>query len=470
MKKGKKLITATLITIIVLTAILITNAVIAKDEFYVGVTYCGDSAAEAKALIDKVKGYTNLFVLQSGTLLRNVDAINEIGNYAVNAGLHYIVYFGTDSAWVMKTWQNSYNGSWGNNFLGIYFGDEPGGKMLDGSKTFYDQVSQSNIMKDRYGVRWEIDNETLATYRPDGTLTLTVSPLSSGDIANFYDVNYYLNGTVTITTYTPQKDPQNPNQTNLIPTIVTVKDHSTLNYTYKELYNSRPFQTIEETAQRFVNQTKSDLNNFGPHNGTYLTSDYGLYWYDYLGGYDTVLAQLGWNHSTVQDVALVRGAANMQGKDWGTIITWKYMQSPYLASGDEIYDQMRTAYECGAKYVVIFNYAENMTGPYGTLKEEHFQTLERFWLDIVQNPLVGYGSVKAEAAFVLPKDCGWGLRNIDDTVWGLWAPSEEYQRFWSTLQDAIAKHGDRLDIVVDDPAYSASGKYSQLYYWNQTNP
>lgn len=52
--------------------------------FYVGVTYCGDSVEEAKLLIDKVKNYTNLFVLQSGTFLSNVKAIEEIGDYAVN--------------------------------------------------------------------------------------------------------------------------------------------------------------------------------------------------------------------------------------------------------------------------------------------------------------------------------------------------------------------------------------------------
>ena len=37
-----------------------------KKPFYVGVTYCGSSTVEAESLIDKVKNYTNLFVLQSG--------------------------------------------------------------------------------------------------------------------------------------------------------------------------------------------------------------------------------------------------------------------------------------------------------------------------------------------------------------------------------------------------------------------
>ena len=42
-----------------------------KQDIYVGVAYCGDSVSEGKLLIDKVKGYTNLFVLQSGSLQRD---------------------------------------------------------------------------------------------------------------------------------------------------------------------------------------------------------------------------------------------------------------------------------------------------------------------------------------------------------------------------------------------------------------
>ena len=80
-----------------------------------------------------------------------------------------------------------------------------------------------------------------------------------------------------------------------------------------------------------------------------FTSDYALYWYDYLGGYDVVLAQLGWNRTGTQDIALVRGAANLQGKDWGAIVTWKYDSSPYLENGTEMYDQMQLAYEDWSK-------------------------------------------------------------------------------------------------------------------------
>jgi hypothetical protein len=48
-----------------------------------------------------------------------------------------------------------------------------------------------------------------------------------------------------------------------------------------------------------------------------FTSDYALYWFDYLAGYDTVFVELGWNHSRAQQIGLCRGAANMQEKEWG---------------------------------------------------------------------------------------------------------------------------------------------------------
>ena len=124
-----------------------SNVKVVDDKFYVGVTYGGDTATGAEQLIDKVKGYTNLFVLMSGPLQNNITVINEIGDYAVDSGLHVILYFGTDKAMLMKNWLDAYDGHWNTNFLGVYYGDELGGKMLDNERQFYDQATQSSIMK-----------------------------------------------------------------------------------------------------------------------------------------------------------------------------------------------------------------------------------------------------------------------------------------------------------------------------------
>ena len=54
-----------------------------EKPFYVGVTYGGNNTQDARTLIDKVKKYSNLFVLQSGPLMANETAVKEIGDYTV---------------------------------------------------------------------------------------------------------------------------------------------------------------------------------------------------------------------------------------------------------------------------------------------------------------------------------------------------------------------------------------------------
>jgi hypothetical protein len=184
--------------------------------------------------------------------------------------------------------------------------------------------------------------------------------------------------------------------------------------------------------------------------------------------YDVLLAQFGWNHTTEQDIALVRGAANLQGKSWGAILTWTYTEPPYLAGGEEIYEQMVMAYESGAEYIAIFNYAEEMDGAYGILQEEHFEALERFWNEVVQKPEVVHGGITADAVLVLPRNYGWGMRSPDDTIWGLWGPDEKSPQVWQQLQNTLSKNGLRLDIVYDDPEYPITANYKQIYYWNHT--
>jgi hypothetical protein len=58
-----------LIIVIVTASLLVSYSITSKNTeatpFYVGVTFCGNTTTEAKLLIDKVKDYTNLLVLQS---------------------------------------------------------------------------------------------------------------------------------------------------------------------------------------------------------------------------------------------------------------------------------------------------------------------------------------------------------------------------------------------------------------------
>jgi hypothetical protein len=138
------------------------------ETFYVGVTYCGSSIQEAKQLIDRVKNYTNLFVLQSGALMFNDAAMVEIGDYAVNSGLKLMLYTGGASS------QLSIMGSerWGSSFLGLYCMDEPGGKVIDKSTPVV-------------GSQWR---------RTDGSVTISfsVNDTDGGDIT------FYLSGEIQV--------------------------------------------------------------------------------------------------------------------------------------------------------------------------------------------------------------------------------------------------------------------------------
>jgi hypothetical protein len=438
--------------------------------FYVGVTYCGNSTDEAKLLIDKVKNYSNLFVLQSGSLQEFPDEINEIGDYAISSGMYFIVYFGSSSWWFLRNWLETCEGRWGDWFLGVYYGDELGGKMLDAEAYLWDSNTNSSLLKYADGriQGYVLDGNVTMTYSPDGIIELTeinnprIQPYDGNESTptifniNFTRITYYPNDTIVVKIYDP--DPR-------------VEDNYNITYTYEELWNMRPFQTYDETAGGFVEYYHKNLVR-GPKNETVipaLISDYALYWFDYKAGYDVVLAQFGWNHTLSQDIALVRGAAELQNKKWGAIITWKYNHPPYLDSGEAIYNQMRMAYKTGAEYVVIFNYAEDMEGPYGTLQEEHFMALERFWNEVVQSPEVEQGSIKAEAALVLPENYGWGMRNPEDKIWGLWGPDEESQQIWELSRSLLEQYGVGLDIVYEDATFPVAAKYPQIYYWNYTN-
>ncbi len=200
-----------------------------------------------------------------------------------------------------------------------------------------------------------------------------------------------------------------------------------------------------------------------------FTSDYALYWFDYMAGYDTVFVELGWNHSTPQHIALCRGAANMQGKDWGAIIVWTYYEPPYLASGPEMLEEMLTAYHAGAKYVIVFNYAEDEeTGePCCILEPQHFEAMQEFWRYTRDNP-EQRGATVGQVAFVLPKDYGWGMRRIEDNIWGIWQPDEKAPLIWENMNKLISQYGLQLDIIYDDAKFNYKEKYAAVYLWNAT--
>ena len=197
-----------------------------------------------------------------------------------------------------------------------------------------------------------------------------------------------------------------------------------------------------------------------------VTSDYGLFWFDYEAGYDAIFAEFGSNRVTEINIASCRGAAEMHNKSWGAIITWSYDESPYIASPNEVYQDMVTAYNAGAKYISIFNYPE--TGPYGLLTQEYFEVIKEFKTYVYNNPQ-NKTSNNEKIAYVLPENYGWGMRNPTDKIWGVWEADEKSSTIWSDLTGLIEQYGYDFDIVVDSPwlRVFASQHYDTLIFWNE---
>jgi hypothetical protein len=380
---------------------------------YVGVAFQGCSVEEAKLQIDRVKGYSNLFVIGVTPVTRNESSLNEVAEYAISNGLDLMVNFGyyndhpvdPEESWRNWTWQlpwlESAKLKWGARFLGVYYDDEPGGMQLDYDWTgFFEKYAAYFNMPGDYSLKGIF--EKLHASEATGL------PPSDYDL----EARYYV----------------------------------------EDILRENPGHNILKGA-----------------GVTTLTSDYGLYWFDYLGGYDVLLAQFGWNHSTVQDIALVKGAARLQNKLWGAIITWKYDSPPYLDSGDAIYRQMVQAYDAGASYITIFNFPELDGSGYGVMQDEHFAALERFWNDIVEpssESARDFGG--PDVVLVLPRNYGWGMRNPEDKIWGMWEPDEKSAGIWDISRRLLSEYDLRLDIVYDDPVYPLAGRYKKVYCWNET--
>jgi len=365
----------------IITAVDLLNSARSTSDFFVGVEFAySDNVSDLKALVDKVKGYTNLFVIGALPISFNQTGLDEACDYIVDAGLHLIVLF-TDGTkynftivkdgelcnYTIFDWMEDAKQKYGENFLGIYRYDEPGGNQLDKDATML---------------------VTNATDYADAAAQYT------GNLGAIVD--YYLD-------FTPRL----------------------------------------------------------------FTADYGVYWFDYKAGYTAVFAEFGWNHSRQLNVALCRGAAEAYQKDWGAIITWEYTDAPYIESGERLYEDMVLAYKNGAKYVVVFDYPN--IEQYGILTNEHFDAIREFWDYVHSNPL-SYGADKAEVAYVLPQDYGFGFRSPEDKIWGLWESDDLSQKIWNDADTLIHQYGSNLDIVYSDPEAmdAIRNRYATLFFWNDT--
>jgi hypothetical protein len=349
--------------------------------FFVGVEFAySNNVEDLKSLVDKVKDYTNLFVIGSVGMTFNDTALDESCDYIYDAGLYFIILF-TDTEmyrhrpnstlyeplfWIYEARQK-----YCDKFLGVYRWDEPGGNQLD----------------------------------------------------------------------------QGPNLT--------------LNRTRTE------YGTYANASSQYVDMLNIHLKYYLYTSPMVVTADYGLYWFDYDAGYDAVFADFGFNLSRPIQIALCRGAAEAHNKSWGATVTWTYNDTPYLESGEKLYSDFKLAYDSGAKYAIVFSYPK--IGPYGTLSDGHFDALQKFWNYIHSNPN-NHGVNRAEAAYVLPKDYGFGFRNPRDTIWGLWNADGLSAKVWDDANLLITQYGPSVDIVYNDLKVmeAVKSRYPTLFFWNET--
>ena len=233
--------------------------------------------------------------------------------------------------------------------------------------------------------------------------------------------------------------------------------------------SSEFFSTYAEIENAFSRILSGGLRYTSPYSSATLpiaTSDYALYWFDYKAGYDILFAQLGWNYSRALNIDLVRGAATVQNKSWGVIITWTYTTHPYIESGEQLYADMKLAYENGAKYIIVFDSNEGWTQ--GILQHEHLQAMQQFWEYAKANPQ-SYNSSMHRVAYVLPEHYAYGFRGPEDKIWGLFQADILTGPLCVDLNNAMEQYGNRLDIIYDDPAFpNYPAVYGQLKFWNGT--
>jgi hypothetical protein len=345
-------------------------------EFYVGVEYAyGDDATQLKALVDKVKDYTNLFVIGSIAISFNRTALDESCDYITQSGLSFIVLFtGLDrynwtGSYTIRDWMANAQQKYGDKFLGIYKMDEPGGNQLD--------QGYSTIIHDA-------------------------------------------------TSYSDASD-------------------------------------------NYVTYLSQMLDYYHPYTPRIFTGDYALQWFDYKASYTAVLGEFVGNESRQRVIAQTRGAATAFHRDWGVVINWKYTQMPYLESGAELYGDLALAYSAGAKYTVVFSYPNTTSHSYGILADEHFSALQKFWSTLHSDP-ASFGSNPAQAAYIVPKDYGFGFRYAGDHIWGLFPSDQLSSKVYGDVQTLTVRYGAGLDILYDEPELTAQllGNYSSVFYWNQS--
>ena len=229
-----------------------------------------------------------------------------------------------------------------------------------------------------------------------------------------------------------------------------------------------------DAAVIYTHHLKYFLDNttkyYEPAKFNLYTSDYALYWYDYVGGYDVIFTEFVGNQSRQIATGLCRGAAKTLKRDWGVIITWSNQFKPSIEDPEQLYSDMVLAYQNGARYVVVFNSPGNFTPTteFGTLTAAHLEAMKNFWEYASVEPAVE--EYPSNTAYVLPRDYGFGFREPNDRIWGKWSVEPLSSKLWIDVNSLLATYTLNLDIVYETEIgdLPINLPYNRLFFWNGT--
>ncbi len=404
MKRRNVLLVIAIVLLLVLSLFFAVENFVPKNqatgqpEFYVGVECGYNNVTLCKELIDKVKDYTNLFIIGSTDIVKNTSLLNEVCDYAYHSGMHISAYFSANQNYVnlsenttisgtllngtitqLPSYQSSLPMAWlknatskyGDSFLGAYVFDEPGGKQLDGN---FEKSDATNFTQEYQSV----------TNLYVSNVSAKIQPYINSNVMTFtsdyglYWFDYKAGFDVVLAELGGNKGSRQ------LPISLC-----------------RGAATAQGKDWGIMVTTRFD-------NGQILESGSELF-DDLVLGYNS-----GAKYAVVFDYAL-------------TVMP-------------------------SAQEMVAYQPFE-----YGILQDEHFEALKKFWVYIQQNPSK-HGSFIADVALVIPQDLGFGFRSAEDNVWGLFNGNALSQAVWSDANSYVNQYGGRLDLVYDDPQFNNATK------------
>jgi hypothetical protein len=147
------------------------------SEFFVGVEVAYGNFEDLEAVVNEVKGYTNIVVLGLPEVSINRTLLDLSCNYIIEAGLNFVVLFTNltqYSGWEDYTpaqWVSDAKARYGDKFVAVYRWDEPGGDQLDRSR--YQEVTSAESHKEAAEKYVSVLSPEIRYYQDAGQRVLT---------------------------------------------------------------------------------------------------------------------------------------------------------------------------------------------------------------------------------------------------------------------------------------------------------